>query len=309
MTGADVADAGDPWAPWRAKLVDAGLLVPAGANGLWGRSGTFEGIVTGLERAVRDLAVDQEAQVLRFAPVVTEEVFERTDYVRSFPDLIGAVRSFRGDDRAHARLLATVDEGGDWAATLASAGTALCSAACHPLYSTIPGPLPPGGRRWDVYGWVFRHEPSLDPARMQAFRQYEIVYVGEPEGALRHRDLWLERALDLHHDLHLEVGHEVANDPFFGRLGKMLAANQQEAALKWEVVAPTGPAAKLTAITSANCHEDHFGVAFAIMTADGGVAHSACVGFGVERIALALLWNHGLDPEAWPSQVKAKLWP
>lgn len=309
MAGVAEPAAADPWAPWRDQLVEAGLLVRAGSDGLWGRSGTFEHVVAGIETAVRGIAADQEAPVLRFPPVVAQEVFERTDYVRSFPDLMGAVRTFRGNDRDHARLLADVDAGGDWGASLTPAGTTLCPAACHPLYPTIAGQLPAGGRRFDVYGWVFRHEPSLDPARMQAFRQYEIVYVGEPDGAVAHRDLWLERALDLHGDLRLDVGHEIANDPFFGRVGRMLAANQQDAALKWEIVAPTGPAEKLTAITSANCHEDHFGEAFGITTADGGVAHSACVGFGVERITLALLWSHGLDPSAWPAAVRGRLWP
>ena len=40
-----------------------------------------------------------------------------------------------------------------------------------------------GGSRYDVYGWCFRHEPSLDPARMQAFRQHDLVYVGNAEQA------------------------------------------------------------------------------------------------------------------------------
>jgi hypothetical protein len=52
---------------------------------------------------------------------------------------------------------------------------------------------------------------------------------------------------------------------------------------------------------------DHFGVAFGIRTADGAVAHSACVGFGLERIALALFKKHGLALSAWPASVKNAL--
>jgi seryl-tRNA synthetase len=159
-----------------------------------------------------------------------------------------------------------------------------------------------------VYGFVFRHEPSLDPARMQSFRQYEYVFVGEPEGAEAHRDLWLQRGSELLEGLGLDVHAEVANDPFFGRLGRLLAANQQEEELKYEILAPTSPASRLTAITSANCHRDHFGAAFALRTASREVAHSACVGFGVERITLALLWEHGLDPSSWPEKVREQLW-
>jgi hypothetical protein len=72
------------------------------------------------------------------------------------------------------------------------------------------------------------------------------------------------------------------------------------------VVAPTGPGELPTAIASANLHLDHFGVEYGIEVA-GGVAHSACVGFGVERIALALLWQHGLDTARWSRALRDRL--
>ena len=292
----------------RDRLVAAGLLVPMGSDGLYGRSGEFERIVAGLETMIVAAGHDQDAPIVRFPPVITRPVFEKSDYLKSFPTLTGSVHTFTGDDRAHRHLLALLEAGEDWTQALVPADTVLCAAACHPLYPTIRGPLPAGGRRWNVYGQVFRHEPSVDPARMQAFRQYEYVYVGEPEGARAHRDTWLARALDLLGGLGLDLSSEVANDPFFGRVGRMLAANQREEELKYEVVAATSGASKGTAITSANCHEDHFGAAFSIVTADGQPAHSACVGFGVERITLALLWAHGCDTGRWPESVTAKLW-
>ena len=184
----------------------------------------------------------------------------------------------------------------------------LCSAACHPLYPNLSGTMSAGAIRVECQGYVFRHEPSLDPARMQSFRQHEFVYVGEPQGAVDHRDLWLARGLELLAGLGLEVEAVVANDPFFGRAGRMLAANQRDTALKYEIVASITSDAP-TAITSANCHEDHFGAAFAIRSADGEVAHTACIGFGLERIALALISRHGLDPADWPVGVREQLWP
>ena len=33
-------------------------------------------------------------------------------------------------------------------------------------------------------------------------------------------------------------------------------------------------------------------------------AHSACVGFGLERVALALFKTHGLKLSAWPREVR-----
>src|SRR5437879_1248185 len=173
----------DAHTAFRDELVGAGLLLPLGADGLYGRSSTFEDIVDGLDRHVLQLSASVGATRVRFPPLMPTGVFEATDYLRSFPDLTGAVLSFRGDDRAHARLLAAADAGEDWTSMLQPAGVTLCPAVCHPLYPTLRGAMPEGGARFDVQGWVFRHEPSVDPARMQAFRQHHRVYVGDPAGA------------------------------------------------------------------------------------------------------------------------------
>ena len=37
------------------------------------------------------------------------------------------------------------------------------------------------------------------------------------------------------------------------------------------------------------------------------VAHTACLGFGLERITLALVRRHGLDQDRWPAGVRAEL--
>jgi seryl-tRNA synthetase len=171
------------------------------------------------------------------------------------------------------------------------------------------GRLPAGGRRFEVFGHCFRHEPSLDPARMQAFRMHEFVYLGDPDGAVAHRDLWLERSADLLSGLGLAVDAVIANDPFFGRTGRMLASNQRADTLKYEIVCAINPDAEPTAISSSNYHVDLFGIGFGIESSNGDVAHTACVGFGVERITLALLAAHGLDPDTWPPGVRSRLWP
>ena len=41
----------------------------------------------------------------------------------------------------------------------------------------------------------------------------------------------------------------------------------------------------------------------------GETAHTACLGFGLERCTLALLKTHVLDPKQWPAEVRAQLWP
>jgi seryl-tRNA synthetase len=59
-----------------------------------------------------------------------------------------------------------------------------------------------------------------------------------------------------------------------------------------------------TACVSFNYHRDLFGRAWNIVTSAGDIAHTACVGFGVERITLALLKHHGFDIAGWPKSVR-----
>jgi seryl-tRNA synthetase len=100
------------------------------------------------------------------------------------------------------------------------------------------------------------------------------------------------------------VSPVIANDPFFGRGGKVQKVRQREQDLKYEFVIPICSDEKPTAIGSCNYHLDHFGAAFDIKSHGGEVAHSACVGFGLERVALALFKTHGLKLGGWPEDVR-----
>ncbi len=299
----------DPWERFRTDLLDAGILITTSVVGLYGRSAPYEAVIDALDRVVIEAGSDQDARPVRFPPVMPWDNFEKNGYLESFPDQMGSVHTFRGDERQHAELVRSVEAGEDRGPLLETTDIVLCPAACHPLYPTMTGVLEEGGCRVDISGYCFRHEPSTDPFRMQSFRMHEYVYLGTPEGARLHRDLWLERGCDILGRLGIPVEQVVANDPFFGRPGRMLAANQRDEELKFEIVTPVYATERPTAISSANCHLDHFGRPFDIRTADGDVAHSACFGFGLDRIALALFHHHGPDPGRWPAGARAALWP
>lgn len=294
---------------FRDELIEAGILVPTGTEGLYGRSALYESVVAGVDQLAVTAAASEGALSYQFPPVMPRQVLEQTGYLSSFPDLIGTVSSFAGDDKDHKRLMEAVQSGSDWTAMLEDAGVSLCPAVCHPLYPTLRGSLPEGGRRYDVVGWCFRHEPSDDPARMQSFRQHDLVYVGDAARATEHRDRWLQLGHDIFVELGLDVEIVVANDAFFGRVGRILASNQRSEALKYEIVTPINSSENPTAIASSNSHLDHFGQPFGIVTAEGEVAHSCCFGFGLDRITLALLRTHGLRVEDWPRATRDRLWP
>ncbi len=296
---------GEAYRAYLGELLDARLLLPTGVDGVYGRGTDFERVIEGFDAHVARAGAEESPEVLRFPPMFNRAHYERIDHIHNFPDLMGSVHTFTGGEREHRAMLGKFERREDWSRDLAPAEVMLTPAICYPLYPTLDGAtLPAGGRRVDLQGYAFRHEPSKDPARMQIFRMHEFVRLGSPAEALAHRDRWLERGGEILRDVGLEVRPVVANDPFFGRGGKVQKAMQREQNLKYEFVIPICSEEKPTAIGSCNYHLDHFGAAFGIRTDDGAVAHSACVGFGLERIALALFRTHGLDVGAWPRHVR-----
>ena len=101
---------------------------------------------------------------------------------------------------------------------------------------------------------------------MQIFHMREIVRVAEAETVIEWRIEWRARATALLESLGLTIELETATDPFFGRAGRLLAAHQRGAELKWELLAHVA-GERPTAIASSNYHQDHFGLTYSLMTA------------------------------------------
>jgi len=286
-------------------------LIETGVAGIYGRGAPFEEVREALAARVTRAATPETPEQLRFPPVMPRRDLETVGYLKSFPHLAGSIFSFDGSEAQAAEQYARASRHEDWSEFQGMTELVLTPAACYPVYPAIAarGSLAAGGIMIDAGGsYVFRHEPSGDPARMQMFHQREMVRIGEPETVQSWRDSWRARALELLGAVGLEVELDVATDPFFGRSGRMLAASQREQQLKFEVLTQiAGP--EPTALASFNYHQEHFASAYGIRMSDGSEAHTACLGFGLERITIALLRTHGLDPHSWPAEVRGELWP
>ena len=291
------------------ELVKNRLIIPVGVEGAFGRGPVFEDVLARFNAVVSRVAADDGAEVMAFPPVINRRVLEKSDYLDSFPNLAGIVFSFFGDDKAHKALSAKVHAGEAWGDTQGITDVVLNPAACYPVYPSFTGTVPEKGRLVDMQNWVYRHEPSPEPTRMQAFRVREFVRVGTPETVVDWRNLWVKRGVDILTGLGLPAKSDVAAEPFFGRGGRMLAASQKDQKLKFEVLVPVISEEKPTAVCSFNYHQEHFGHTFEIKTAAGETAHTACLGFGLERCVMALFRHHGCDPGKWPREVRAQLWP
>ncbi len=289
-------------------LTTEALLHSTGVAGVFARTAVFERVVDGLNILIsRHRDVDME--ILRFPPVTSRAHVQKSGYLGSFPNLLGAVCCLSGSET---EIRAAVDGDktkGAWVDSLDATDLVLTPAACYPLYPLVAarGPVPAAGLVFDVASDCFRHEPSREIDRLQSFRMREFVRIGAPDQVAAFRAEWLARAPEIAGLLGLSYQVAAASDPFFGRAGRLMAMNQVEQSLKFELLVPVRSAQQPTACMSFNDHRDHFGTAWDIETAAGQPAHTGCVAFGIDRLALALFAAHGLDLRAWPAAARDAL--
>jgi len=288
--------------------IAAELFLPMGVDGVYARSALYEDIVERLA-AYLSRQRDPRAEVLRFPPVMSRSQLEKSGYLKSFPNLLGCVCALHGTVPEISAAVQRFEAGADWTGSLSAADLVLSPAACYPVYplAASRGALPRAGLLFDVAADCFRHEPSRALDRLQSFRMREYVRIGAPAEVMAFREAWMQRAPRLAEELGLPARLDLASDPFFGRVGQVMAVSQRQMSLKFELLIPYHPGAAPTACMSFNYHQDHFGSEWGLRDADGELCHTGCVAFGMDRLAVALFCVHGLRPAQWPHGVRAAL--
>jgi seryl-tRNA synthetase len=297
-----------PFSKDRLESITNSLLQPTSASGVHARTGLFEQVIDGLT-AVITARRESGTEILRFPPVMSRALVEKSGYLKTFPHLLGCVSCLHGGETAIRALIEGEATDPDWVDGLAATDLVLTPAACYPLYPLIAarGAVPTRGLAFDVASYCFRREASHEPGRLQSFRMREYVCVGAPEVALAFRRRWIARAEELAQQLALPYKLAAASDPFFGRVGKIMAMSQVEQELKFELLIPVNSEEHPTACMSFNYHQDHFGTTWGLHTDAQEVAHTACVAFGLDRLGLALFATHGLDLQKWPASARETL--
>lgn len=288
-------------------LVDA-LFRPMGQDGVYGRTGLYEDVV---ERLAAYIGRQREpdTEVLRFPPVMTRSMIEKSGYLKSFPNLLGCVCGLHGTEADIRSAVSRFEAGGDWTTSVASNDLVLTPAACYPVYplAAARGPIPVGGLRFDVAADCFRREPSKELDRLQSFRMREYVCIGTPDEVTAFRERWMVKAQAMATQLGLDYTVDQASDPFFGRVGQIKAVSQLQQSLKFELLIPVRSVDKPTACMSFNNHRDHFGQVWDMRDASGDLANTGCVAFGMDRLTIALFACHGLDTAQWPAPARTAL--
>src|SRR6202042_3603044 len=122
--------------PSRLESITEALLRPTSANGVHARTGLFEQVIDGLSAAITARR-EVGTEILRFPPVMSRALVEKSGYLKSFPHLLGCVSCLHGGEAAIRALVEGQGSDRDWVDGLAATDLVLTPAACYPLYPLV----------------------------------------------------------------------------------------------------------------------------------------------------------------------------
>jgi seryl-tRNA synthetase len=241
------------------------------ADGLFSCRGPAAALLHALDSHFCAAALRRGAEDRVFPTLISEKTLERCEHLTSFPGYASRVEASGRSERYF-----------------------LSPDVCYHTYELLAGSELEGSAIMTSAGSCFRDDPA-DGRHLWEFTMREVVFLGDYEFVRAQRQEWLELATRWASALHLEASPELANDPFFaGTEGRGRKILQHIKELKYELRAPDSSGASV-AVASFNLHEQFFGKQFGIVLRNGEPAFSGCVGFGLERWALALLTRYPAD--------------
>lgn len=264
-------------------------------------------LVDTLDARLLELAGAVKAVPYRFPALIDPALLERLNAFQYFPHTLGFAGHLRRDldvIERFSRETRVVGEGVEApAGSFAPPRALLTPAVCYHLYGYLADQVIAAGHHVaTTQGKCFRHESAnlASLERLWDFTVRELVFVGSPEFVLAGRDAVQRLARDFFAAVRLDHHVETAHDHFFGNEFRRQPALQSAFELKLEVRATLPHKRKTLAVASYNYHQDFFGRRMNIRLPDGTLAHTSCAGFGLERLAYALVSQHGIDAAIRP---------
>jgi hypothetical protein len=297
-------------APVFDTLVETGDLYECG-DGIFGYGGAFLKIIHYFLKKTREMGLIQfGAKEYEFPVLFPIESFKQGGYFETFPHHIMFQATLKNDIDVLNQFAKTGwAEGTEILENIHTPVNVLKNAACGPIYPMLAGKdIGPEMQVYFTADRCFRNEAAniFELARLNEFSMSEVVFIGKEdqikEGMERAKELW-HYWIDL---FNLNCLIESANDSFFAGNYKKLKFFQKIGDSKIEFKLLLPHCGKYIACASANYHRTHFSKKYDIHSGDG-YCHTACIAFGLERLAYAFLCQHGCEPERWEQRIQDEI--
>jgi hypothetical protein len=281
--------------------------------GRFGLGPRLSALTTFFDRRIADLARDFPARTYQFPSLIGADTLDRCRYIKSFPHSLNFVAHLREDLGAIQHFAQNVKWTGDHLACshedLAGIKTLLSPSVCFHYYAWLHDRQLAEPTSITAIGKCFRYESGNlgGLERLWDFSMREVIFVGPREHVLAERQRALELTMTLLDEWGLRYEIKSATDPFFIDDFATQATFQMAFDLKFEIRAALPYKQGSLAAGSFNYHQDFFGRSFNITDSSGGPVHTGCIGFGLERLALAFLAQYGFDSRRWPASVSREV--
>ncbi|MCL4554995.1 MAG: hypothetical protein M1565_07695, partial [Actinobacteria bacterium] len=257
-------------------------------KGLWER-------LTLVDREVVALAGRLGALHYQYPIVLPVSVLDRVGYFESFPQilmfathLVADIEVADGFKREAELSDGCLRRGAD---CLSPAGFVLQPAVCFHAYRQFEGRTLDSPMVITCAGQCFRYEAgnACGLERLWCFTLRELVFFGDREFVLSARRKCVDWAVRLADRYGLHGWVACSSDPFFMRSddGAKAGSGLEGVDAKWEMRVKLPYREGSIAVASFNVHGTFFAQRFNI-TGRNGPIWTGCVGFGLERLALAM---------------------
>jgi seryl-tRNA synthetase len=270
--------------PTLSMLMTAGEITHSGVPGVYVQGEKFARLLEAIDEMLVSAERLDSFESFVVPPQIPKSVVVANKYDAHFPELLAEV-SIPGRCGC-----------GNTEHSNPSEPLALVPAVCHHLYPLLAERSCREGGATGLFtmrGAAFRAEPSRESKRWQSFSVREWVCVDSEENVTAFAERWTRRFREILSRLGLHGRIVPATDPFTGPTGRIMRVRQLQTSEKLELISPLDGLD--CAIASLNRHGTHFTEPWGLFYEDGTPAVSACVAFGLERVALALVDRHGLN--------------
>lgn len=275
--------------------------------GFYSLQGDFLRVFQAIDRVVRRVGAELGAIEQEHPAVWPVQLFRSIDYFHEFPQQVILCAPVKDDFTARTEFSRRYAKGQPFEGVpmndlMADSTYGLQPAVCDCCYYTLGGARSLQDAFYTTYNKVFRNErsPTNRLDRLTNFTVRDIMFVGREEFVLESRQRLIEQLSRMLERLDVNAKIETANDPFFANESAMKSVFQNAHRLKYELLADIPHLGRAIAVGSVNLHTDFFGKSFDIRLPDGALAHSGCIGVGMERMTYALFCQHGPRLQRWP---------
>ena len=257
-----------------------------------------------LDRSVWEIAESFGARLRQYPSTIPYEVMERSNYLWEFPQDIFLVYECPHD----AAALQTAKTRRSFSDIVRPTAAMMAPAICYHCYAEYRGQRLSNPMVLTAGGKCFRHESParLGVWRLSEFHMREIVFMGPPGFVHDTRQALIEAVWNWFSELGLVGKVETASDPFYFAGDYVKQHHQLREGAKYELSAALSND-RFVAVASFNDLGRDLCEPFDITDPSGNIAHSGCVGVGMERMARALFAYHGPVVAKWPNAVREAL--